>query len=143
MNSLVQPILIPIIAGIAVLFIPKRARFAREAISILISALTLFLAVRLFIDRPLSMRLGVTLLLKMDSLSAFVSLFIALFGLLIALYSLKFMKGKEDLNQYYGYLLMTIGGSIGAALANDLIFFITYIFSIYTRRFNTDKFTKI
>jgi formate hydrogenlyase subunit 3/multisubunit Na+/H+ antiporter MnhD subunit len=124
MNMLVSTVLIPIIAGIAVLFIPKKIKFARETVSILTSGAVSFLAVRLFIMRPMTFTLGKTLLLRLDSLSAFVMLFIAAFGLLIVIYSLGYMKGKDGLNQYYSYILMTIGASIGAALANDLIFFV-------------------
>lgn len=125
MNNLLYPILIPVIAGIATLFIPKKVKFAKEAITILVSAVALFLTIRIFMLRPLSMIAGKMLFLKVDSLSGFVILFISLFGFLITLYSFKIMQGKENLNQYYGYLLMTIGVSIGAVLANNLIFFIT------------------
>ena len=36
------------------------------------------------------------------------------------------MKGKKNLSQYYSYLLITIGGSIGAVLANDLVLFLVF-----------------
>lgn len=125
MNSLIYLMLVPIIAGFVTLFIPNRIKFLKEAISVLISGLVLILAARLFLSRPLSLIIGKTLLLQTDNLSRFVILFIGVFGFLIVLYSLRFMKGKDCLNQYYAYLLMTIGGSIGAASANDLIFFIS------------------
>jgi formate hydrogenlyase subunit 3/multisubunit Na+/H+ antiporter MnhD subunit len=123
MNELLYPIVIPFIAGIAILFIPNRVKFLKEAISVIISALVLVLAVRLFIVKPLSFTVNSTLLLFMDNLSGFIALFVAFFGLLAVIYSLGFMKGKDNLNQYYAYILMTIGASIGAVLANDLIFF--------------------
>ena len=60
-------------------------------------------------------------MLKMDNLASFVVLFIGLFSFLIVLYSLGYMKGKENLKQYYSYILMTIGASIGVVVSNDLI----------------------
>ncbi len=126
MNNLIYPILIPFIVGMATLFIPKRAKYLRESIALLTSGIVLFLAIRLFIIRPLTLTMGMTFLLRLDNLAAFITLFIGFFGFLIVLYSIKFMNGKENLNQYYAYLLMTIGGSIGACLANDLILFIVF-----------------
>ena len=125
MNNLIYPILIPIAAGILTLFVPNRVKMLKESVALIVSAAVMFLIARLFIARPLSFMMGKTLLLNMDNLSAFTSLFIAFFGLLITLYSIKFMQGRDNLNQYYAYLLMTIGGSIAAALANDLVFFVT------------------
>lgn len=124
MRGLLYPILIPIISGIAVLFVQKRS--IRETLSLIVSGLTAFLAVRLFIARPLTLSIQDVLLLRVDNLSGFVMLFIGIFGFLITLYSVGFMKGRENLNQYYSYLLMTIGASIGAALANNLILFMVF-----------------
>ncbi len=125
MKGLIYPIALPIITGILILFVPKRVKYAKETVSLLTSAVVLLLTTMLFTLKPLSLVVGDTHLLRLDSLSAFVSLFIAFFGFLIVVYSFKFMKDKGALNQYYAYLLMTIGGSIGAALANNIIFFIT------------------
>jgi len=62
----------------------------------------------------------------MDNLASFVVLFIGLFSFLIVLYSLGYMKGKEKTKQYYAYILMTIGASIGAVVSNDLILFLAF-----------------
>ena len=126
MNSLIYPIAIPIIIGISMFLIPKKVKFIKESIALLTSAIALAFVVMLFMKRPLSFTMGKTLLLQMDNLSAFVTLFIAAFSVLAVLYSIGYMKDKENLNQYYSYILMTIGASIGAALANDLILFVTF-----------------
>ncbi len=69
---------------------------------------------------------GYPSLLRIDSLSAFVSLFIALFGALIILYSVAFMKEKAKIGNYYAYILATIAASIGAVLSNNLLLFIGF-----------------
>jgi len=125
MNSLILSMVVPIIAGVITLFIPKRIKYLKEGIALAVTGLVLVLAVKLFAERPQTLVMWGMLLLRMDNLSAFVTLFVAFFGFLVTIYSLSFMKGREDLNQYYAYFLMTIGGSIGAVLANNLIFFIT------------------
>ncbi|MFH1655272.1 MAG: proton-conducting transporter membrane subunit, partial [Candidatus Omnitrophota bacterium] len=59
--------------------------------------------------------------LMLDDLSRFIVWAIVLFGILIILYSIKFMKGKPNLVQYYTYIILTIIASIGVVLANNLI----------------------
>ena len=61
--------------------------------------------------------------------NAFVLLFISLFGSLIILYSIGFLKGKNDIdsyNLYYPYILATIAASIGTVLSNNLLIFIGF-----------------
>ena len=88
MNELLFLISLPFIIGVITLFIPTRVKFIKEAIAFVTSIIVLILSVKLFAARPLSLTLGKTLLLQLDSLSGFVSLFVALFGLLIIVYSL-------------------------------------------------------
>ena len=126
MNILLYSIIIPLISGFLTLFIPKRIKLGKEIFSLIISGITFLLTITLFLNRPLSLSIANSLMLRMDNLSSFVVLFIGLFGFLIVLYSAGYMKGKENLSQYYGYLLMTIGASIGAVLANNLVLFLVF-----------------
>ncbi len=59
--------------------------------------------------------------LLIDNLSRFIVWAIVLFGVLITVYSVKFMKGKSGLAQYYLYIIFTIIASLGVVLANNLI----------------------
>ena len=52
--------------------------------------------------------------------------FASLFGLLVTVYSVGYMKGKSRLREYYPYLLITIGASNGALLANNWLLFIGF-----------------
>ena len=126
MNDIVYIISIPIIIGAMTLFIPSRVRFVKEALAFITSGAVLFLAARLFLSKPQFFFLRETLLFRVDNLSGFITLFVALFGFLLTIYSFRFLRGQDNLNQYYGCLLMTIGASVGAALANDLVTFITF-----------------
>jgi formate hydrogenlyase subunit 3/multisubunit Na+/H+ antiporter MnhD subunit len=60
-------------------------------------------------------------LFRLDSLSGFILVSIAIFGGLITLYSLKFMKGKPGQGPYYTYIILTVIISMLVVLANHLI----------------------
>jgi len=112
------------IAALICAFFPRRARpfFALAA-----SILALAGAYALFRMRPASWGLfGYTEAFRIDALSGFVALFIALFGALVILYSVAFMKGKAGADNYYPYILATIGASLGAVLSNNLLLFISF-----------------
>jgi len=63
---------------------------------------------------------------KLDSLNGFVVLAIGIFTVLTIIYSLRFMKGKSQLIQYYIYIILTAIASIGAALSNNLILLLIF-----------------
>lgn len=64
--------------------------------------------------------------LMVDSLSRFIAWFIVLFGALITVYSIKYMKGKPNLAQYYTYIILTVIASVGVVLANNLILLLVF-----------------
>ncbi|MFC1703931.1 NADH-quinone oxidoreductase subunit L [Candidatus Omnitrophota bacterium] len=59
--------------------------------------------------------------LLVDNLSRFIMVSVMLFGAVSILYSLRFMKGKPRLPQYYTYIILTIGASVLTVLANNLV----------------------
>jgi len=65
-------------------------------------------------------------LFKVDKLSGFVALAILLFFVLTLVYSLKFMKGRRHLGQYYTSIVLTAVASIGAVFANNLILLLAF-----------------
>jgi formate hydrogenlyase subunit 3/multisubunit Na+/H+ antiporter MnhD subunit len=64
--------------------------------------------------------------LRVDALSSFTLLAIAGFGLLVPLYSLSFMRGRDGLRTYDASLLCTLGLACGAVLANDLFLLLVF-----------------
>jgi formate hydrogenlyase subunit 3/multisubunit Na+/H+ antiporter MnhD subunit len=65
-------------------------------------------------------------LFKLDNLNSFVVLAIGLFSVLTIIYSFSFMKGKQQLVQYYAYIILTAAVSIGAVLSNNLILLLVF-----------------
>ncbi|RLE96267.1 MAG: hypothetical protein DRJ96_07070 [Thermoprotei archaeon] len=58
--------------------------------------------------------------LRVDEASRIFSLLFTSLGLLVAIYSLKYMEGEEGLGAYYLLLLLMVAGMVGVALSNDL-----------------------
>ncbi|MDH5365145.1 MAG: proton-conducting transporter membrane subunit, partial [Dehalococcoidia bacterium] len=126
MNLLHYLIIIPFIVGLFCLVIPKKLSKLRDLLAIGGGLATFYFTIVGFLRKPVEWYYNNLLLFKVDNLSGFILLAIGLFGVLIVVYSLKFMAGKERLNEYYTYLLWTIGGACGAILANNLILLLVF-----------------
>lgn len=125
---LIYPMVIPILAGILCLLIPNRVKGFRETISLIATTAAFIIAFKIFRTGVINLRLplGVDFSLFSDKLSSFILFFITLFGVLIVLYSFRFMAGKSRLKEYYAYVLGTVGVSAGAVLADNLIVFLVF-----------------
>ena len=131
MNLLLYPIVLPLLAGVICLLIPRRAKGLAEGTSLIASIISFIVAINIFRGRNLSFfrkwfDYGINFDLRAFALSNFILVAICLFGILIVLYSFKFMQGKPRLNEYYAYILWTIGGACGAVLSNDLVIFAVF-----------------
>ncbi len=119
-------ILIPLIAGAVVRIIPDALKGVKEAIALIVSALTFYFTISLFRQGWLESEYFGKVLFRVDSLSSFVLLFVGLFGLLMMIYSIGYMRGKKDLREYYSYMLISLGAAFAIVLANDLIVLLTF-----------------
>jgi len=135
MNPLVYPIALPIIAGFLCLFVPKKLRGIKEGLALIASLATFALTIWLFFERPLDWSVSEALFLRLDGLSSFILMASGLFGVLIVLYSLKYIptfvsrvdpEGKSRLGEYYAYILWTIGAGCGVLLANNFVLLIVF-----------------
>ena len=63
-------------------------------------------------------------LFRYDLLSAFVGGFAALFTLLIVVYSIGYMRGRQGLGRYYAYVLLTFVVALAALFADNLLLFV-------------------
>ena len=128
MNFIGHPIVLtitfPLLAGLICLLIPRRADRIRSVIAAVSAALAVVIVWPLFLERDDLLDVGTWLSLRVDGLSAFILLAIAVFGFLIALYSVGYLKGQPRQREYFAYLLWTVGISCGAVLANDLLVFL-------------------
>jgi formate hydrogenlyase subunit 3/multisubunit Na+/H+ antiporter MnhD subunit len=125
-----EPMLLPIsfafLAGIVCLLLPSRLDKERAIIAVVSTVFCLLLVWPLFTGPAAVRSWGPGLSFRVDGLSRMVLLAVAVFGVLIAMYSAGFMKGRDRLNQYYAYFLWTLGASFGAVLANDLILLLVF-----------------
>ncbi len=125
-HPMVLPITVPLLAGLICLLIPRDAERMRSTLAVLCAAATVGLVWPLFSERDALLELGTWFSLRVDGLSALVLLAIAIFGFLIALYSVGYMKGRERHREYFAYLLWTLGVACGAVLANDLLVLLVF-----------------
>jgi len=134
LNPLLLPVFFPLVVGFGLLFLPTKMRASAKIIALVVSISALIAAVRIFTMGWLEcvmpiLRVGnlkLDLLLVTTPLSKFVLLFATGFGVLITLYSLKSMAGAKRLNEYYGAILITIGGSAGVLLSNHLLLLLIF-----------------
>jgi formate hydrogenlyase subunit 3/multisubunit Na+/H+ antiporter MnhD subunit len=131
---LLIPIFLPLVVGFVMLFLPDRIKVLSKALTLCISVVAFAVAILIFTRGSLKYawsvlqidNLRLDLLLHAKPLGAFILLFAMGFGLLITLYSLKSMAGAKRLNEYYGAILLTIGGSAGILLSNHLLFLLIF-----------------
>jgi hypothetical protein len=95
MNLLHYLIIIPFVVGLFCLVIPKKLSKLRDLLAIGGGLATFYFTIVGFLRKPIEWSYNNLLLLKVDNLSGFILLAIGLFGVLIVVYSLKFMAGKE------------------------------------------------
>ncbi len=133
-NILRNIIFLPLIVGFVMLFLPNWTRTLSKAATLVISILTCVWAVRIFRLEELAYawsilqidNLKLDLLLTTNPLNKFILLFAMGFGLLITSYSLKSMAGTKRANEFYGSVLLTIGGTAGILLSNHLLILLIF-----------------
>ena len=133
-NFLLVPILLPFAVGILVFFIPRVFKGIKEALTFITMALALAAAVRIFQIRDLAFsfpifqigKFSLVFDLATSLLSSFVLLFITGFGLLVSLYSFRYMGGRERRREYYAFLLFAVAGSSGVVLSDNLLVFLVF-----------------
>lgn len=123
-NPLVLLIVGPIVGGAVCLALTDRAKVVIKTLVFLISLLAFAGTIVVFLKKPLIYNVDPYPLLLADNLSGFIALTVALFALLITIYSFGFIK--RSFGRYFGYVLMTLGSSLGVAYADNMIVFVTF-----------------
>ncbi len=135
MHELFYPIVIPAVAGIIPIFIPRKGKMVAGIIALAATAWVFVRALSLFGMWELTYNLRlftiagvypVDFSLRLYHFSAFILLFVMLFGLLIILYSLGFLKGKDKSSTYYTFILWTLAASAGAVLTDNLLILLVF-----------------
>ena len=125
-HPMVLPITVPLLGGLVCFLVPRGAQRTCAVVAVVAAALTVGLVWPLFSERREVLQLAPWFSLRVDGLSAFVMLAIAVFAFLIAVYSFEYMKGRERYREYFAYLLWTLGIACGAVLANDLLVLLVF-----------------
>jgi len=142
MNEYFSIIALPCFAGILLFLVPDRIRTAKGIFSLIISAVTFWLAFNIYNSAELKFDLKTLLpaslvpatlpsvissffAFRSDNLAKLIILFVSLFSFLILLYSLVYVKSGRIKN-YYEYFMLTLGCSYGAVLSDNLLIFLTF-----------------
>ncbi len=112
-HPMLLPVTLPLLAGLVCLLIPRFADNLRSGLAVLSALLVIGFVWTLFEAAGTTYDPFVWLSLRVDALSAFILLAVAFFGLIVAIYSVGYMKGRARHREYFTYLLWTLGASCG------------------------------
>jgi formate hydrogenlyase subunit 3/multisubunit Na+/H+ antiporter MnhD subunit len=130
MHELLYPIVIPAVAGIVPLFIPRRGKLVAGIFALIVAAYVLVRSVALFGAGDISYSVTLFTLagtlpfqfaLRLYNFSAFVLLFTSIFTVLSILYSLGYLWGRDKSSVYYSFMLWSLSAAAGIVLANNLL----------------------
>ncbi len=133
MNNLFMPIIVPLIAGAVILIIPKALKGIRETVALAGTVIAAVYSGAIFFGGKEIVGSWIWFTLsgfsfsadmRADTLSSFILFAASVFAALVVIYSFGFMKGKDRLGEYYGYICLTAAGAAAAILADNLIFFL-------------------
>lgn len=121
-NLMIAAIVLPFVFGLAVLVLPKGWP---SVLSLLATSLNLALGLAMYngesqLTAPWA-GFGMLFELRLYHFSSFILVAASGFGFLVSLYSLHFMRNRSQCNQFYSYLLISLGMVNGAVLANNLV----------------------
>ncbi|MCX8204160.1 MAG: proton-conducting transporter membrane subunit [Candidatus Nezhaarchaeota archaeon] len=102
----------------------------RDVFAIAVLALALFkvyeLSTAVLLRGPLELSLAppgspIGSMLRADALSAFMALIFCILGLLVAIFSIRYMEEDSGLDKYYALLLTMVAGMVGVVLSWDFL----------------------
>jgi formate hydrogenlyase subunit 3/multisubunit Na+/H+ antiporter MnhD subunit len=125
-NTLLWPILLPAVAAVLCLAVPKGVKLVREGIALLASLAGLYLGFSLFAVKNLELRLpwlgnGIDFELRLFHFSSFILLGLSGFLFLIVLYSTARMKGHPRVREFYVWVLLSAAMANGAVLSDNFV----------------------
>ena len=143
MTQALNIIFIPVVIGLLLLLLPPRFRTIKGIVATGVTLFSCYMAAVMYGSEnqvftlndwvlhlgwqaPLTETYSTAVkfsMFSLDPLSKLIILFIAITSLLISVYSLLY-KGHREIRDYYAYVLITLGFSCGATLANNLILFL-------------------
>ncbi|MCX5725770.1 MAG: proton-conducting transporter membrane subunit [Candidatus Saganbacteria bacterium] len=123
---LLIPIFLPVIIGIACIFLKNRIK----EVTLTTSLLTFLFSFIIYITGDqwfyLPLYNGIAFSLRAYPFSSTLLMAASFLTILILWYSTKFMQGKPGLNVYFANMLITLGAASGVLLANDLVILLLF-----------------
>ena len=135
MHALFYPIVIPAVAGLIPLFIPRKGKIVAGIVALAAAVYVLLRAVALFGAGDISYSvtlftlagtLPFELSLRLYHFSAFVLLFVSVFAVLSIVYSLGYLWNRDKASIYYSFMLWALGASAGIVLADNLLLLLVF-----------------
>lgn len=123
-NFIAYTIGVPILAGLLSLFISDKLKALTRALALTTTLVIFAASIKIFIDRPVYWPAVPHPVFAVDAISSVAGLGASFFALVVTLYSCGFIEKSNG--KYFGYLLMTLGSSLGAVYANDLIVLVVF-----------------
>lgn len=125
LQILLTMIVLPAIAALLILIIPKKAYAVKSTILLLIVVVNLIAAISLW-GKEMTFLIpwggfGIDLSLRVYHFSSFIIAAAAGFTFLVGLYSVAFLRGKPFAGKFYFYYLISLAMVNGAVLANNLV----------------------
>ena len=130
-NELLLVVAGPLVLGVIALLLGRRLSILTRLLALASTGWATCLGVRIWLKGDLSWGLpdwawlgwlAEKTVLQVDALNGFMLAAACLFGLLIVIYSLSSVKGKELANgRFYGHILLALGAAAGALLANNFV----------------------
>ena len=123
MHTFLLMMLVPLAAGLFGYVVSR----LRNEFSFIGSVVALYYAVRVFVQSrhaevtyELAKVAGIPVALRVDALSGFVLLCVAAFAVLILLFSLRYMRGREGARGFFFFVMLGLACSNGVLLAANL-----------------------
>ena len=125
-NLLLIMIILPVLLAVLTFALSKKAVTGRTIVFIIAAAINLLAAIALFLGEDMTMIIPwagfeINLALRVYGFSKFMVLAVAIFGLLVALYSASFMRDKKNAGLFESYYLINLALVNGAFLANNMV----------------------
>jgi formate hydrogenlyase subunit 3/multisubunit Na+/H+ antiporter MnhD subunit len=130
MHELLYPLVIPAIAGIIPIFVPRRGKLVAGVVALAAAVYVLLRAIALFgagdVLYSVSMftiagAMPFDFSLRLYNFSAFVLLFISIFAVLSIVYSIGYLWSKDKSSIYYSFMLWSLGAAAGVVLSDNLL----------------------
>ncbi|HIE10300.1 MAG TPA: NADH-quinone oxidoreductase subunit L [Kiritimatiellae bacterium] len=126
LEPLLMPITIAFLGAVVCVFLPERWIRERGLVALSTSLLVLVTVWPLWTGDARTYNGPGILHFRADGLACLGSLLSAVFGVLISLYSLSYLKVRASGRKFFTYLLWTLGAAEGAFLADDLVLLLVF-----------------